>query len=603
MSSALFRSLRFVRAYRGVAALAVLGVLASTAASLIAPQILRRIIDAGIGSGDMSLVIRQSMALIAVSVVGGVAGFAEGYLSARASHGAAFDMRSTIFDKLQGLSFSYHDRAQTGQLITRVTSDVDLVRDFVGGGLVQAVSAVLLLVGAIAFLLAMDARLALLAFVVIPVTIGVLLLFVRRLGPMFREFQARLAALNTVLQENVAGVRVVRAFAREDYERERYRLANESLLQQGLGVRRTVANAFPLLFSIGTIGASAVTLVGGVQIVRGTLTVGELVAFTSYLFVLLQPLFIIGFGAQQIARASASAERLFEILDAPNDVVESADAEALTELGGRVEMRNVSLRYPGSDVPTLVDVSFSVESDTTVAVVGATGSGKTSLVNLLPRFYDVTEGAVLIDGHDVRDVTLSSLRSQIGVVMQDSVLFSGTVRDNIAYGKPAAATDEVVAAARAAQADEFVQQLPNGYDTRVGERGVKLSGGQRQRIAIARALLVDPRILVLDDSTSSVDAETETALRAQLDRLMANRTTFIVAHRLSTVKKADLILLMDQGRLVDCGTHESLLMENCLYAEIAASQLVGDEKFIAPDSSTPADADFEPDSGPEAGDD
>ena len=574
MSSALVRALKFVREYRWYAILGVLSVLASAAADLASPQILRRIIDQGISNADNRVIFLGAAGLVGVAILGGIASFFEGYFSALASHGSAFQMRNVIFDKLQRLSFAYHDRAQTGQLITRVTSDVDQVRDFVGGGLVQVVSAGVMLVGAVVLLVRMNIELALLSFTVVPATVLVLFFFVSKLGPMFRGRQQKLAALNTVLQENVAGARVVRAFAREDYEIERYGKANGALLEQGLIVRRTVANAFPLMFSVGTIGVGFVTWAGAAQIVRGTLTVGELVAFSSYIFLLLGPLVTIGFGAQQIAQASASAERLFEVLDAPEDVAERPGAISLPRLDGRVEFRDVHLRYPGSDHETLTGVDFIAEPDTTVAVVGATGSGKTSAVNLIPRYYDVSQGAVLVDGVDVRDATLSSLRGQIGFVMQDSMLFSGTVRDNIAYGSPDATDDLVISAARAAQADEFIGELPEGYSTRVGERGVKLSGGQRQRIAIARALLIDPRILVMDDSTSSVDSGTEAAIRQKLDELMQGRTTFIVAQRLATARRADIVLVMDAGRLVDSGTHDELLERSGLYAEIAASQLV-----------------------------
>lgn len=582
-----------MRAYWQYAALGVLFVLASSAADLISPQLLRRLIDEGISQGRSDVIIRDSLLLVATAAVGGLATFLKGYFSAKASHGAAFDMRNTIFDKLQRLSFAYHDRAQTGQLITRVTSDVDLVRDFVGGGLVQAVSAVLLLVGAVVFLLRMDVTLAAISFAVVPATIAVLLLFVRKLGPMFREFQARLAALNTVLQENVAGVRVVRAFGGENFETQRFDVANRALYEQGLAVRKVVANAFPLLFSVGSIGVSIVAWIGAVRIVRGEISVGELVAFTAYLFLLLQPLFILGFGAQQIARAGASSERLFEILDADEDVAESSDARTLPRLNGHVEFRNVHLRYPGAKQETLRGIDVTVEPDTTVALVGSTGSGKTTLVNLVPRFYDATEGTVLIDGVDVRDATLASLRGQIGFVMQDSVLFSGSVRENIAYGRPDAAQEHIEAAARVAQAHDFITRLPESYDTLIGERGVKLSGGQRQRIAIARAVLVDPRILVMDDSTSSVDSETEQAIRAQLDTLMIGRTTFVVASRLSTARRADLVLVLDSGMIVDRGTHAELLERSCLYAEIAASQLIGGDTIEPPDSCPlPADGEF-----------
>lgn len=576
MTTALFRALRFIRAYSGWAVLGVLAVLGSTAADLISPQLLRHLIDVGITGGRSDVIIRDAVLLVAAAIAGGFASFLQGYFSARASHGAAFDMRNAIFDKLQRLSFAYHDRAQTGQLITRVTSDVDLVRDFVGGGLVQSVSAVLLLVGAVTFLVFLDGTLALLALLVIPATIAVLLLFVRHLGPMFKGFQMRLAALNTVLQENVAGARVVRAFTREPFEKERFAHANAELLDQGLEVRRVVANAFPLLFSIGTIGVGFVTWAGAIRIIEGTLTVGQLVAFTSYLFLLLQPLFIIGFGAQGIARAGASAERLFEVLDAHEEVTEKPDATVLEELTGRVTFEDVHFRYPGSDTETLQGVNLDIAPDTTVAIVGATGSGKSTLVNLVPRFYDVTEGRVLLDGVDVRDAALASLRGQIGFVMQDTVLFSGTVRENIAYGRPDASQDRIEAAAIRAQAHDFIVTLPNGYETRVGERGVKLSGGQRQRIAIARALLIDPRVLVMDDSTSAVDSRTEAAIRSRLDDLMSGRTAFIIAQRLSTARQADVVVVLDGGTVAAVGTHDELLESSCLYAEIASSQLVSE---------------------------
>ncbi len=584
MNTDLLRALRFMRRYRLTAAAAVVSVLAASGADLAAPQFLRSIIDDGIRGGSMSVIVRGAISLIVIAVVGGVAQFLQGYLSGRASHGSAYEMRETIFGKLQSLSFSYHDRVQTGQLVTRVTSDVDLVRDFVGGGLVQAVAAIVLLVGAVGLLLAINWRLALVAFFVIPVTIFILVKFVGRLGPMFRANQQRLAALNAVLQESVAGVRVVRAFAREPYEAERYRVANESLLQQGMSVRRTVANAFPLLFSAGNLGVALVTWIGAVQVVHGDLTVGELVAFTGYLFLLLQPLYVIGFGAQSIARAGASAQRLFEVLDAEDDVTERDGALNLPPLSGRVEFKDVHLRYPGSDAETLAGITATAEPGSTVAIVGTTGSGKTSLVNLVPRFYDVTGGAVLVDGYDVRDVTLASLRSQVGVVMQDSVLFSGSIADNIAYGRPDATRDEIEGAARSAEAHEFVEELPDGYDTLVGERGVRLSGGQRQRIAIARALLIDPRILIMDDSTSAVDATTEAALRRRLDALREGRTSFVIAQRLSTVKRADAIWVIDGGILVESGTHAELLETSCTYAEIAVSQLTGGDALDVPAS-------------------
>lgn len=574
MDSTLLRSLRFVRRYGHWAAMGVGAVLLSSAADLVAPQLLRRLIDDGVQGGRTDVIVSTSLWLLGTAIIGGAASFAQGYYSARASHGAAFEMREAIFDRLQRLSFAFHDRAQTGQLITRVTSDVDLVRDFVGGGLIQTVSAIILLTGAAVLLLVLDRSLAIVALLVLPVVVAVLFVFIRRLGPLFKEFQVLLSTLNTVLQENVAGARVVRAFSQEDRELARYDDANLALLDQGLVVRRTVANAFPLLFSIGAIGVACVTWVGSVRIVEGTMSVGSLVAFTSYLYLLLQPLFVLGFGAQQIARAGASSERLFEILDAPEDVVEKADALTLDHVEGHIEFDAVHLRYPGADREVLRGVSLNVPAQATVAIVGTTGSGKTSLVNLIPRFYDVTQGSVRIDGTDVRDLTLSSLRGVVGFVMQDPILFSGSVRENIAYGLADASDEAVHAAAVAADADRFIAALPDGYETLIGERGVKLSGGQRQRLSIARAILIDPRILIMDDSTSSVDSRTEASIRTKLESLMADRTTLVVAQRLATARAADMIVVMDQGAVIDVGSHAELMERSCDYAQIAASQLV-----------------------------
>ncbi|MDQ5829261.1 MAG: ABC transporter ATP-binding protein/permease, partial [Actinomycetota bacterium] len=403
-----------------------------------------------------------------------------------------------------------------------------------------------------------------------------LLRFVRRIGPLFREVQQTLGRLNSVLQEDLAGIRVIRTFVREDYEGARYRSVNNELLDRNLETVRTFSNNFPFVFLVANFGTLIIILFGGLQVIGGSLTIGELVAFNTYLGFLLFPILTIGFLAAQISRAGASSQRVFEVLDAPLEVQDKPDAATLPPVSCRVEFRGVSFRYPGSERDTLHDISFVAEPGQTVAILGTTGSGKSTLINLIPRFYDVTEGSVRLDGHDVRDVTLASLRGQVGIVLQSALLFSGPVRDNIAYGKPGATQEEIEAAARAAQAHEFISALPEGYDTVIGERGVGLSGGQRQRIAIARALLIDPRLLILDDSTSAVDAETEAAIQESLDRLMrdSRRTVFVIAQRVSTVRDADLILVLDNGEIAAMGAHEELLRDSELYNEILGSQLV-----------------------------
>jgi ATP-binding cassette subfamily B protein len=388
--------------------------------------------------------------------------------------------------------------------------------------------------------------------------------------------------LNATLQEDLAGIRVIRTFAREDYESSRFRAVNDDLLEKNLTTVRTFSNNFPFVFLLANLGTLAIILFGGLQVIGGSLSIGELVAFNTYLGFLLFPILTIGFLAAGISRAGASAGRVFEVLDAPLEVQDAPDAVPLPPIHCRVEFDDVSFRYPGDERKVLHDISFCAEPGQTVAILGTTGAGKSTLVNLLPRFYDVTGGSVRLDDYDVREVTLASLRSQIGIVLQSPLLFSGSVRDNIAYGRPEATQEQVEVAARVARADEFIRALPDGYDTVIGERGVGLSGGQRQRIAIARALLIDPRLLILDDSTSAVDAETEAIIQESLDQLMreSHRTVFVIAQRVSTVRDADLVLVLDEGTVAARGTHDELLRDSELYNEILGSQILPGETVV-----------------------
>ena len=573
---ALRRALAYLRSYRRAATGAFVALLVVTAANLVAPQLIRLAIDRGLTGRQWSMVLVAVSGLVAVALARGLCTFLQGYLAERASQGVAYDLRNALFERIERLSFSYYDRVQTGQLVTRLTNDVEQIRQFAGNGIVQLAAATIMLAGSTVLLLALNWRLALVALAIMPVIVSLIVRFVRRIGPLFSEVQQTLGRLNTILQEDLAGMRVIRAFVREGDEIARYRTANDALLDKNLQAMRLFSSNFPLVFFFANLGTLAIIWYGGLQTMGGQLSIGELIAFNTYLSFLLMPVLTIGFLSAGISRAGASSLRIFEILDAPLEVHDAPDARPLPPIRGRVDFRDVHFRYPGSEREILRGISVTVEPGQTVAILGTTGSGKSTLVNLLPRFYDVTAGSVAIDGHDVRTVTLASLRSQIGIVLQEALLFSGSVRDNIAYGKPDATLEEVEAAARAAQADEFIRTLPQGYDTIVGERGVGLSGGQRQRIAIARALLIDPRLLILDDSTSAVDAGTEVLIQEALDRLMrdARRTAFVIAQRISTVRDADLILIINDGLIAAQGTHEELLRESPLYNEILGSQLL-----------------------------
>ena len=567
--------LRYLRKHLLTTLGAYLSLLLATGANLVSPRLLQVLIDRGISAGHMRTIVLMALILVGVALVSALFTFLQGYLSEKASQSVAYDLRNALYAKIQSLSFSYHDRAQTGQLMTRATSDVEMVRRFTGMGFLQMLNAVVMLAGSLAVLFAMNWRLTLLILAIVPVALVLFSLFGRRVRPMFTRVQQNLAALNTVLQENLAGARVVKAFAREPHEAERFRRANQTLLDQNLAVFRTLALLIPTIFLVANLGTAGIVWYGGLQVIGGQLSVGELVAFNSYLFMVMMPVGMLGMIFSMIAQASASAERIFEILEAQSEVVEAPDAKPLPPVEGRVAFENVTFRYFGSGEPVLKDISFVAEPGQTVALLGATGSGKSTIINLIPRFYDVSEGRVTVDGHDVREVTLESLREQIGIVLQETTLFAGTIGENIAFGRPEASQEEIEAAARVAAAHDFITSFADGYDTFVGERGVTLSGGQKQRIAIARALLRNPRILILDDSTSNVDFETELRIQQALDELMKGRTSFVIAQRISTVLNADQILVLDRGQIVARGTHEELLETSPIYAEIYHSQLHG----------------------------
>ncbi len=549
-------------------------------AQLFIPRLIQRAIDDGMAVGLWTVVAQSALLVVALSVGRAVFTFLQRYLIEKVAQGVAYDLRNTIFDKLQTLSFSYFDKARAGQLITRVTSDVDQIRLFFSQGILQLFTALVMIIGSAIILFTMNWRLAAAVFVVVLIT-GVVIVFLFSLiRPLFAEVQKRLGRLNNTLQENLAGIRVVKAFAREPYEAGRFADANLSYRDKNYDVIKSLASVFPIIFLLANIGTLVVIWVGGSMVISEQLSIGELLAFNTYLTLLLLPLFILGFISTLISRAAASADRIFEVIDAEIDVKDKPNAPDLPLVDGRVVFEDVTFRYAGGETKALDNVSFTAEPGETIAILGQTGSGKTTVINMIPRFYDVNEGRILIDGHDIRDVTLDSLRSQIGLVLQETLLFSGTLSSNIAYGNPDATQAEIIAAAKAAQAHDFIAELEHGYDTEVGERGAGLSGGQRQRIAIARALLINPKLLILDDSTSAVDTQTEYLIQQALTKLMEGRTSIVIAQRISTVRAADKIIVLEQGEVAAMGTHDDLLATSALYGEIVDSQLIEDTREV-----------------------
>ncbi len=594
------RAIGYLGRYQRIAWSAIGALFLSTVAQLVVPQMVQNVLDAvgggmaartaGDANGAAMTAVFQALywalALILVfAAIRGVFAFAQAYMAEKLSQSVAFDFRNELFAKIQRLSFSYHDRNQTGQLMIRATDDVEKLRIFIGQGLLIAVQALIMLVGALTLLALTNWSLTLTVIVILPLALVLFMVFGAVSQPLFAKVQMKLSALNTVLQENLAGIKVVKAFAREPQEEKRFDNAAEALMQQQITLSRIFSFLFPLIFLIANLGQAAVIYFGGRQIIGNTLTIGEWQKFSLYLTLVFFPIGQLGFIISQMSQASASATRIFEILDTKNDVADKPGAPLLPPIQGHVEFKDVTFRYFSSSEPVLANINFVATPGETVALLGSTGSGKTTIINLVPRFYDVSEGQLLIDGHDVRDVQLESLRRQVGIVLQETNLFTGTIRDNIAFGRPEASDAEVIAAAKAAAAHDFIVSFPEGYNTPVGERGTTLSGGQKQRVAIARALLLDPRILILDDSTSSVDVATEVQIQHALDQLMKGRTSFVIAQRISTVLNADQILVLDKGRIVARGKHAELMERSEIYAEIYRSQLVEDAAVTSDDSA------------------
>lgn len=557
----LWRLRTFLHPYRLQILISLLILFGITTAQLVIPAIIRDVIDVGLARGASTLIKSASIILI-IGIALAAMTYGQSYLSAWIASHVGYDLRNRLYDHIQHLPFSYHDYEQTGQLISRCIEDVRAIERFTGYGVAELSRLFLLLAGIVILLFIQNAGLA--AIALLPMIPLVLMTsnFGRRIGGFFLVVEQSLGELSARLQENVIGVEVVRAFAREPYEIGRFNQTNRALYNARVTIISQWSKIMPTSHFLVTLGTILILWFGGQMVLRGEMTLGEVVAFYSYLILIAQPTRQFAWVVNMAGEAAAGVQRTYEVLDLVPDIRSPSNAFVLPPLSGRVEFREVSFQYSEETTPALENINLIVESNQIVALIGQTGSGKTSLVNLIPRFYDASRGTVLVDGFDVRTVDLVSLRQQIGIVLQTSLLFSITVRENIAYGRPEASEEEIIIAAQAAQAHEFITELPKGYDTMVGERGVTLSGGQRQRVAIARALLMDPRILILDDSTSSVDIQTERLIQKALEHLMEGRTTFVIAHRLSTVRRADLILVMSDGQIVERGTHSELLADD-----------------------------------------
>jgi ATP-binding cassette subfamily B multidrug efflux pump len=565
---------RFVRPYWWLFMLMVLTVVLPVAMELVVPRSLQYIIDGGIEANDMQVIFQGSAIMLTAAIIGAIATLGQGVCRAWLSQSLAFDMREELFAHIQAFSFGNLDHMQTGQLMTRVSSDVDVVRMFASSGLSLMLRALLMILGSMVMLSLIDLSLTLIVVVLLAIAAVLIWALMRNARPLFLIVQQKLAALNTTVQENLAGVELVKAFVREEHEIAQFTESSVDYMQRNIKVGRLMATALPLLTLLTNLGIVAVIWLGGSDVINGRLTIGELVAFNNYLMIGMAPLLLLGNMLTMVSRADASAERVLEVLDTEPQVRAASSPNVATKPAGHVVFEGVSFHYDGDggrDV--LDDLRFSVEPRQRVALLGATGSGKSTLVNLIPRFYDVTGGALKIDGVDVRDWDIHALRSRVGMVLQQTTLFSGTVCENIAFGRPEAGMEEIVTAAKVAQAHDFIMSMPDRYYSRVEARGANLSGGQRQRLAIARALLIAPTILILDDSTSAVDLETEVKIQEALDQLTVGCTTFIVAQRINSVLNADQIFVLDAGRVSAKGTHAELLKTSPIYQEIYRSQL------------------------------
>jgi ATP-binding cassette subfamily B protein len=561
------RLLGFLRPYKWSLVVSSLLAVGSQLAAIAITFLIRAAINGPLTDGSLDGLWLIVALVLGIGIAKSTLMLGRRLIAGRQALGVEFDIRNALYAKLVRQSFGYFDRNQTGQLMSRATVDLQSVRFFLGYGLIFFFQHIVTIVVVTSVLFIVNWKLALVALWIMPVLIALAYRYSHVSHPVLREVQQKMADVATVSEENIVGVHVVKSFAQEERERTRFADSSEAVFRQTVKANKQRSIYVPMMAFLPLLAQAAVLLVGGRMVVSGTLSLGAFIQFNVLVLMLVMPLRMLGMWIGQAQRATASGERIFQVIDEPEDIVNAEGARELPDGRGLVRFEGVTFGYdPGR--PVLHEIDLELEPGRTVALIGHTGSGKTSLASLVPRFYDVTEGRVTVDGVDVRNVRLDSLRAAIGVIGQDPFLFSATVRENIAFGRPDATEDEIVAASRAAQAHEFIERLPQGYDTLVGERGITLSGGQRQRVAIARALAIDPRILILDDATASVDATTEARIRLGLREAMKGRTTIIIAHRLSTIALADEIIVLDGGRVAARGTHEVLIDESPVYGEM-----------------------------------
>ena len=575
----LIKLVSYLKPYWKESIFSIVLLIATVFMDLAIPRLVQRIIDIGIAKSDMKVVISTSLLMLGISILGTLFSIGNNTLSVKAGEGFARDLRSDLFLKIQQFSYGNVDRIKTGNLIVRLTSDIMMLQQAYRMSLRIGIRAPLMMIGSIILMFSTDASLSLQILPVLLLTGLAIGILIAKMGPVFMIIQKKLDNLNTVLQENIAGIRVVKAFVRQSHEEGRFETVNQDFTEINVKILRITSVIFPGLMLLVSLGTLIVIWFGGRQVIDGSLTVGQIVAFTNYLATTLVPLMIMGMLASVIASGIASAERVDEVMAENPEIHERLGSARLPEkILGRVEFENVGFYYNGNCEEKVLDgVNLKIEPGQTVAILGATGSGKSTLVNLIPRFYEVSEGRILIDGKDIREVEQDSLLANIAITPQETVLFSGSVRENIAYGRPDATEEEVVVAAKTAQAHEFIMSLPGNYGTSIAARGVNLSGGQKQRIAIARAILLKPSILILDDSTSSVDVETEVKIQDALKSFLKKTTVFMVAQRISTVLTADKIVVIEKGKIAAEGNHQELMRSSKIYKEIYDSQLgVGD---------------------------